>query len=360
MKASVHIGPNYNEKLEVYRNTNFEELKNLWVITQRLIEEQLFRSCCSYWRKEVEWYSCFWSGRLKIGHAIGTSLWSTRKGHRRRCSLEINGYRTAKRVSEGWEGTNSRALVGFNVFTREATNLGCSVARIPETSFLYIRAAQGHTGGNVTAPELMGHVAAPFKWKEFLFHRVMLWWCPFDPQDRTHRWRTRKERRNTDHLLHTSQSIREQSRRWRILWWPLEAEKSTLPQQVEISSGRRLLDQCSPSTRQRTTVLANQIPCHDCMRLCAGRLRLQSDFSKRGKNLKWKTLDGSAWPEDGTREGWQAQQQQDTSESSASGSTRNLVRKEDQGIPTDNPEPPSIWKQMRSTVSHVEKRRAWI
>ena len=35
----------------------------------------------------------------------------------------------------------------------------------------YIRAIQGHTGGNVTAPELMGHVALPYKWKEFLFHR---------------------------------------------------------------------------------------------------------------------------------------------------------------------------------------------
>ena len=56
---------------------------------------------------------------------------------------------------------------------------------------------------------------------------------------------------------------------------------------------------------------------------------------------------------------WQAQQQQqqqrqDTSESSASG-TRKLGRKEDQGTPTDNPEPPSIWKQKRSAESPVEK-----
>ena len=36
---------------------------------------------------------------------------------------------------------------------------------------MYIRACQGHTGGNVIAPELMGHVAVPYKWKEFLFHR---------------------------------------------------------------------------------------------------------------------------------------------------------------------------------------------
>ena len=36
---------------------------------------------------------------------------------------------------------------------------------------LYIRAIRGHTGGEVIAPELMGHVAIPIEWKEFLFHR---------------------------------------------------------------------------------------------------------------------------------------------------------------------------------------------
>ena len=35
---------------------------------------------------------------------------------------------------------------------------------------LYIRAIQGHTGGNAIAPELMGHVAVPYKWEDFRFH----------------------------------------------------------------------------------------------------------------------------------------------------------------------------------------------
>ena len=39
MKTSVRHGPNYSENLEVYRNTNFEELKNLSGITQRFILE---------------------------------------------------------------------------------------------------------------------------------------------------------------------------------------------------------------------------------------------------------------------------------------------------------------------------------
>ena len=39
IKAAVHLGPNSNyiEILEVYRNTNFEELQNLKDFTQRLI-----------------------------------------------------------------------------------------------------------------------------------------------------------------------------------------------------------------------------------------------------------------------------------------------------------------------------------
>ena len=42
MKASVHIGPNYNENLVACRNTNFKELRTLFDITQRLILEHAF------------------------------------------------------------------------------------------------------------------------------------------------------------------------------------------------------------------------------------------------------------------------------------------------------------------------------
>ena len=37
MKASVHLGTRYNEILVACRNTNVEELKTLFDITQRLI-----------------------------------------------------------------------------------------------------------------------------------------------------------------------------------------------------------------------------------------------------------------------------------------------------------------------------------
>ena len=35
MKAVVHLGQNYNENFVAYRNTNFDELKTLFEITQR-------------------------------------------------------------------------------------------------------------------------------------------------------------------------------------------------------------------------------------------------------------------------------------------------------------------------------------
>ena len=35
-----------------------------------------------------------------------------------------------------------------------------------QNSLLYIRGIQGHTGGKLTAPELLGHVAISYNWKE--------------------------------------------------------------------------------------------------------------------------------------------------------------------------------------------------
>ena len=60
--------------------------------------------------------------------------------------------------------------------TKEASKPSSSITKHSQHVLLKIRAIQGHTGGNVIAPELMGHVAIPFKWKEFLFHRG----CSYD------------------------------------------------------------------------------------------------------------------------------------------------------------------------------------
>ena len=36
MKAAIHLGPNYLANLEVYKNTNFEEIQSLFNIRQSI------------------------------------------------------------------------------------------------------------------------------------------------------------------------------------------------------------------------------------------------------------------------------------------------------------------------------------
>ena len=52
MKAAIHLGPHYTQNLEVYTNTNFEKIQNLFNITQKLAlehsEEILNVSECEY------------------------------------------------------------------------------------------------------------------------------------------------------------------------------------------------------------------------------------------------------------------------------------------------------------------------
>ena len=72
---------------------------------------------------------------------------------------------------EHLEDNDSQTKVGFITFMKEAAKPCSSIARIPESVLLYFRAIQGHTGGGMIPPNLMRHVAIPYIWKEFLFHR---------------------------------------------------------------------------------------------------------------------------------------------------------------------------------------------
>ena len=50
------------------------------------------------------------------------------------------------------------------------------LCKIAKKCWAYLRALQGHTGGTAIAPEMMGHVLLPYRWKEFLYHEG----CSFD------------------------------------------------------------------------------------------------------------------------------------------------------------------------------------
>ena len=67
MKAAIHLGPNYIEILEVYRNTNFEELQNLFDITQRFILEHGAEILNV---STIEWTSPSWTALLGTGKPV--------------------------------------------------------------------------------------------------------------------------------------------------------------------------------------------------------------------------------------------------------------------------------------------------
>ena len=71
-KASVHLGPNYTENLEVCRNTNFEELKTLFDVTQQLIFSQNFQILNV---STIEWTHSPWmrSSLLRPSDQVGES-----------------------------------------------------------------------------------------------------------------------------------------------------------------------------------------------------------------------------------------------------------------------------------------------
>ena len=54
--------------------------------------------------------------------------------------------------------------------TEEAANLAFKKNVNSNNNLVCVRAIQCHSGGELTARELLNHVAMPFRWKEVLFH----------------------------------------------------------------------------------------------------------------------------------------------------------------------------------------------
>ena len=111
---------------------------------------QLFRRISSYRGKEVARHSSlstiqrkhFWSRSLKIGHEIGS-----------------------------WRAQILGLWLASAYFYKRSNKTRFQHCKNSRDVLLYIRAIQGHNGGNLIVPELMGHVAIPNTWKEFLLHR---------------------------------------------------------------------------------------------------------------------------------------------------------------------------------------------
>ena len=220
---------------------------------------------------------------LKIGHEICTSLWSRWTRKWRRCSLEFYGSKTAASVSEVWRAKIlGHGLAPTHLWRKQQNEV--PVLHKFQKFFIENSCHSMTHKWEFDSVWVDGSRRYSIHMERFPVSSRMLLKCHFNPQIRTHRFRTRKPGRKTDHLLHTSQPIRGQSRRRSTWRWPLEVEKSTLPQQVEIYSGR-CLGQFSPGTGQRISILADKVSCRSCIQLCAGRLCLQCNFSNKENEL---------------------------------------------------------------------------
>ena len=98
-KASVHLGPSYNDNLVAYRNINFEELKTLLDIKHSLILEHAFEILNVFHDRmdtfsTDEIYLSTWQSN-QVGESQGTRIlrhrslsWKNIQTYRRKCKME--------------------------------------------------------------------------------------------------------------------------------------------------------------------------------------------------------------------------------------------------------------------------------
>ena len=58
----------------------------------------------------------------------------------------------------------------FQAISKGSKKTSFEYCKNSQDSVTYVRTIQGHTGGYMISPELMGHVECPNNWKEFVFH----------------------------------------------------------------------------------------------------------------------------------------------------------------------------------------------
>ena len=90
--------------------------------------------------------------------------------------------------------------------------------RVPKkNSLLYIRAIQGHTGGKLIAPELLGHVGIPYNWKEFPFSQRKFFPLYFNSQVRTRMLEGEQAKMDDSNRMSSTEDRR----------WPTDGLRST-------------------------------------------------------------------------------------------------------------------------------------
>ena len=126
----------------------------------------LFKRCYSCWRKELEWHSCLRIFQRSLSLSAEISKLVMRL---------VRHYDQDERETDGAVHWNSMVPKLRKAFQKSGGRKFQYCMNSPN-SLLKNRAIQGHTGENLIASELMGHVAIQYERKEFLFHRG----CSYD------------------------------------------------------------------------------------------------------------------------------------------------------------------------------------
>ena len=260
----------------------------------------------TYWRKEVEWHSCLQTLQRKYFEAEVSKLvmryWYVvvikTKEKQMALFIGVLWVQNCGRHFRRPEGKNSRSQIGFNTFNKEATTRGSRIARIPQMSYCTFVLFTDTLVGDLISLELMGHVAIPHKWKEFLFHRGCSTMCNQSlGQDSSLEDENAKEDRPSSSHLSTHS---EQSRRRRNQRWPLQAEKSySVTRKIRQDAVywinlARAQDKGLQfwQTRSHVIVVSSSVLA-DC---------IYKLISQKGERTIWKTLDVSSRTEDSAQE----------------------------------------------------------
>ena len=201
---------------------------------------------------------------------------------------------------------------------------------------LYIRAIQGHTGGILTAPELMGHAAFPYKIERIPVSSRMLFLMSLQSSHQDSSLEDEKakkeDRLSSSHLstrsgtIHTKQDPAMTHQNQEKFTITVSGKLVRTPSVGSIQPAHRTKDCKFWQTRSNAVIVFNSVPT-DC---------IYKVISQKGERTLFQRLSTPRpAPKIVLKSARQPQQQQDTSESSASG-TRKLERRDESTVETES------------------------
>ena len=132
MKAAIHLGPNYLANLEVYKNTNFEEIQCLFNITQKLILEHSEEILNVY---TIESASPSWT-RSTLAHdqMIQWTKAKVRQVEDSKCQLLTKNYRESMENPIEFDWNSTRTSLGKSRMICENGTLDLKNSQIGSSS----------------------------------------------------------------------------------------------------------------------------------------------------------------------------------------------------------------------------------